>query len=97
MEAFTKALDEDLNVSAAWGEIFEWVRATNKRLAENSLDAKGAASALAAWERLDSVLGLGAKEQRELYSRIPATDAAKRLGISVEHLLEEVAPRWKSN
>ena len=29
-----------------------------------------------------------AKEQRELYSRIPATDAAKRLGISVEHLLE---------
>ena len=69
IEAFTKALDEDLNVSAAWGEIFEWVRATNKRMAENALESKGAASALAAWERLDSVLGLGAKEQ---ITEIPA-------------------------
>ena len=63
IDAFTKALDEDLNVSAAWGEVFDWVRATNKRFADQSLTPGAAAAALAAWEKLDSVLGLGAKAQ----------------------------------
>lgn len=27
---FTDALDDDLNISAAWGAIFEWVRQTNR-------------------------------------------------------------------
>jgi len=33
---FTAALDDDLNISAAWAAVFEWVRETNRRLAENS-------------------------------------------------------------
>lgn len=61
VEQFTKAMDEDLNVSAAWGHIFEWVRATNKALAENSVTAETAAGHLAAWQKLDAVLGVGAK------------------------------------
>ena len=61
IDQFAKSLDEDLNVSAAWGHIFEWVRATNKAIAENALTQQGAAANLAAWERLDSVLGVGAK------------------------------------
>ena len=61
LEQFTNALDEDLNVAAAWGHIFEWVRATNKSISENALSAKQAAAHLAAWERMDSVLGIGAK------------------------------------
>ncbi|HMP81768.1 MAG TPA: cysteine--tRNA ligase [Verrucomicrobiota bacterium] len=62
---FTAALDDDLNISGAWGVVFEWVRETNRRLAENSLSVAEAASALAAWERIDSVLGIGAKVQSE--------------------------------
>jgi cysteinyl-tRNA synthetase len=42
---FTAALNEDLNVSAAWGAVFDWVRETNRLLA--------------AWIKLDSVFGLG--------------------------------------
>ncbi|HEX7861068.1 MAG TPA: cysteine--tRNA ligase [Verrucomicrobiae bacterium] len=61
LDQFTHALDEDLNVSSAWGHIFEWVRATNKSLAENALSPAQAAAHLAAWERIDSVLGIGTK------------------------------------
>ncbi len=57
--AFTAALDDDLNVSAAWGTVFEWVHEINRRLAANKLSAGQAAGALAAWEQVDSVLGLG--------------------------------------
>jgi cysteinyl-tRNA synthetase len=58
--AFTAALDDDLNVSAAWGAIFDWVRETNKALAANALSTEQAANALAVWNQVDGVLGLGA-------------------------------------
>jgi cysteinyl-tRNA synthetase len=60
LASFTDALDDDLNISAAWGTVFEWVRETNRRLAENSLNAADASSALTAWDKIDSVLGVGA-------------------------------------
>ncbi len=56
---FSAALDDDLNISAAWGVAFEWVREMNRRLADNSLSSTKAASALTAWNRIDSVLGIG--------------------------------------
>jgi cysteinyl-tRNA synthetase len=55
---FTAAMDEDLNVSAAWGAIFEWVRENNRLLAAGQLSALQAAAALAAWDKIDAVLGL---------------------------------------
>ncbi len=57
---FTAALEDDLNISAAWAAVFDWVRDTNKALAEGRLTPAQAASALAAWQRVDSVLGVGA-------------------------------------
>jgi len=57
---FTEALDDDLNVSAAWGHIFDWVRATNKALADKSLAPVQAAAQLAAWERIDRVFAMAA-------------------------------------
>ena len=51
-------MDEDLNVSAAWGAIFEWVRENNRLLAAGQLSALQAAAALAAWDKIDAVLGL---------------------------------------
>jgi cysteinyl-tRNA synthetase len=58
----TTALDEDLNVAAAWGHIFEWVRATNKRIADASLTPGQAAAELAGWARLEQVFGIGSQE-----------------------------------
>lgn len=59
IEPFTKALDEDLNVSEAWGVVFGWVRELNRQIAEGKLTASQAASALAAWRKVDEVLAMG--------------------------------------
>jgi cysteinyl-tRNA synthetase len=66
VERFSAALSADLNISAAWAAVFDWVRDTNKRLAENSLKPAEAAAALAAWEKVDSVLGIGTRTEAEI-------------------------------
>ncbi|MDD5141155.1 MAG: cysteine--tRNA ligase [Verrucomicrobiales bacterium] len=79
---FTAAISDDLNISAAWGAVFEWVRETNKKLAENTLSSTDAAVNLAAWEKIDSVLGISVKTETEIPAEILAlaearTDAKK--------------------
>jgi cysteinyl-tRNA synthetase len=69
---FSAALDDDLNISAAWGAVFDWVRETNRQLAENSLNSAQAATALAAWAKIDSVLGIGAMTETEVPAEIVA-------------------------
>ena len=65
LHSFGAALDEDLNVSKAWGLIFEWVSELNRLLAAGQIDAARATTALATWETMDRVLGLGHKEAVE--------------------------------
>lgn len=65
LKDFTEALEDDLNVSRAWAAVFEWVRETNRGLAAGELDAAGAAASLAAWDRVDGVLGLGRRPAGE--------------------------------
>jgi cysteinyl-tRNA synthetase len=77
VKRFTAALDDDLNISAAWGAVFEWVRETNRQLAENSLGAADAAAALATWEKVDSVLGIGTKSGAEIPAEILALAEAR--------------------
>src|SRR5687768_1416939 len=72
VEKFATALDDDLNVSEAWGVVFDWVRETNRRLAASELSNEHAASALAAWVRIDSVFGLGRKQAGEAPAEIAA-------------------------
>ena len=78
VEQFTAALDEDLNIAGAWGAIFEWVRETNRKLAENGLTPAAAAAALAAWERLDTVLGVGVIAEVEVPAEITALLEARQ-------------------
>ncbi|MBI3849465.1 MAG: cysteine--tRNA ligase [Verrucomicrobia bacterium] len=79
---FTDALDEDLNISAAWAAVFDWVRETNKRLVEKSLPPADAAAALAAWEKVNSVLGVGSAAEseapREILALLEARQAARK-------------------
>jgi cysteinyl-tRNA synthetase len=77
IEQFSAALADDLNISAAWAAVFEWVRETNKRLAENSLKPVDAAAALAAWEKVDSVLGIGVKAEAEVPAEIQVLAEAR--------------------
>lgn len=79
---FTAALDNDLNVAAAWGAVFDWVRDTNRRLAAGELDGATAAAALGDWEKVDSVLGIGvvagAEAPAEIVALLEARQAARK-------------------
>jgi len=81
---FTAAISDDLNISAAWGGVFDWVREMNRKLAENSLSVPAAAANLAAWEKIDSVLGVGVKTEMEIPAEIlvlaEARTEAKKAG-----------------
>jgi cysteinyl-tRNA synthetase len=91
IEQFSSALADDLNISAAWASVFEWVRETNswydlqiiaefkdpnadisKLESRKQALAQKAAAALAAWEKIDSVLGIGVKTETEIPAEISA-------------------------
>jgi cysteinyl-tRNA synthetase len=55
---FEDALDDDLNISAALGFLFETIRETNRAMDENKLDAKTAAGWLNWWDRINETLDL---------------------------------------
>src|SRR5439155_1592820 len=50
------ALDDDLNISAALGFLFETIRQTNRAMDESKLDRKTAAGWLSWWNRINQVL-----------------------------------------
>jgi len=53
---FEDALDDDLNISAALGFLFETIRQTNRAMDESKLDGKTAAEWLSWWNRINQVL-----------------------------------------
>lgn len=77
VQEFSDAITDDLNISGAWAAVFNWVRETNKRIAEGSLSTADAASALAAWDKVDTVLGVGAKTEIDIPAEIIALAEAR--------------------
>ncbi|MEP6821314.1 MAG: cysteine--tRNA ligase [Chthoniobacterales bacterium] len=61
-EEFEDALDDDLNISAALGFLFESIRETNRALDDGTLLPEDAQSWLDWWSRIESVLALNADE-----------------------------------
>jgi cysteinyl-tRNA synthetase len=55
---FADALDDDLNISAALGFLFETIRETNRAMDQGEVDSKSAVSWLNWWERVHRVLEL---------------------------------------
>jgi cysteinyl-tRNA synthetase len=55
---FEDALDDDLNISAALGFLFETIRQTNRAMDRNELDAASANAWLSWWKRIDGVLSV---------------------------------------
>jgi cysteinyl-tRNA synthetase len=85
IQRFTQSLYDDLNISAAWAVVFEWVRETNKRIAESrdgGMSAAEAAAALTVWDKVDSVLGIGAPAEAgapaEIVVLLEARQAARK-------------------
>jgi cysteinyl-tRNA synthetase len=60
-QKFEEALDDDLNISAALGFLFESIRETNRAMDENKLDAASAKAWLDWWKRINTVLDLEAE------------------------------------
>jgi cysteinyl-tRNA synthetase len=60
-EQFLGALDEDLNISAAMGQLFERIRETNSRMDQGALPPAEAAALLQEWQRVNSVLAIQAE------------------------------------
>jgi cysteinyl-tRNA synthetase len=61
-DEFANALDNDLNISAALGILFESIRETNRRLDAGELSAVEARSWLDWWNRIDKVLALSPEQ-----------------------------------
>lgn len=77
LATFFCALDDDLNISAALGGIFDFIRETNKRLA--TLSPQEAAAILAAWEKADAVFALG----------LPHASAGQTVPPQIQQLLAD--------
>ena len=69
-EAFEDALDDDLNISAALGSLFESIRDTNRAMDQNEMDAASARAWLNWWKRINTVLALESEADADI--RIPA-------------------------
>lgn len=62
-DGFAAALDDDLNISAALGHLFEQIRESNREL-DTGIDSARALSWLEWWGRINSVLALEATETK---------------------------------
>jgi cysteinyl-tRNA synthetase len=60
---FEDALDDDLNISAALGLLFETIRETNRAMDQNKLEAASANEWLNWWNHINNVLGLEPEEK----------------------------------
>ncbi|HEY2329426.1 MAG TPA: DALR domain-containing protein, partial [Verrucomicrobiae bacterium] len=77
LKQFSEALNDDLNVSAVWAVIFDWVRETNRQIATDALTAVEAATALATWANFDRVIGLDLRHSDNLPEEILALANAR--------------------
>ncbi len=57
-QQFEEALDDDLNISAALGFLFESIRETNRTMDQNEMDTATANAWLDWWKRINTVLNL---------------------------------------
>ena len=61
--AFEYALDDDLNISAAFGYLFESIRETNRVFDRNEMDPASATAWLDWWKQINTVLDLEAEAE----------------------------------
>ena len=78
-DTFEQALDDDLNISAALGYLFESIRDTNRALDRNQLRPPTAQAWLSWWNRINSVLQLQKDESTAIPPEIAEIVEARRI------------------
>src|SRR5438552_957878 len=76
---FEEALDDDLNISAALGFLFETIRETNRAMDKNKLDAKTAVAWLNWWDQINKVVDF-ASDGAEVPEEVAKLVDARSLG-----------------
>ncbi|HXT41539.1 MAG TPA: cysteine--tRNA ligase [Candidatus Angelobacter sp.] len=87
---FADALDDDLNVSKAWGAIFDWIRELNRSIAGGKLSRDQAATAIVTWKLVDSVFGLSFRPESSL--RMSEAKGIVPFGLLIDLAGETSAP-----
>jgi cysteinyl-tRNA synthetase len=72
LAGFEEALDDDLNISAALGVVFDFIRDINRLKAENKLSTEERDQALATIRRIDTVLNFTYEQKQDLDAEIEA-------------------------
>jgi len=72
LREFEEALDDDLNISASLGKVFDYIRDINRLKAENALSKKEADRAIEAIEKVDKVLDLMQRDEESIDDEIEA-------------------------
>ena len=75
--SFADALDDDLNISAALGVLFDRIRETNRALDTSELNPAAARACLDWWENLDRILAVSAMGTDPLPTEISALAEAR--------------------
>src|SRR5256714_3937800 len=80
-QEFEEALDDDLNISAALGFLFETIRETNRAMDKSKLDGKTAVAWLKWWDRINQTLNFesGGAELPEEVKKLAEARAEARL------------------
>ncbi len=86
---FEDALDDDLNVSAALGFLFESIRETNRAMDKNELSPPTAKAWLNWWNKVDSVLQLNKNEAESIPGEVTALVEERRAA--------RTAKEWKKS
>src|SRR5581483_3714226 len=79
-EKFEDALDDDLNISAALGYLFESIRETNRAMDEDKLDGASAKAWMDWWKRINTVLDL--ERETEITVPVEVSQLAEQREIS---------------
>lgn len=98
LEKFFAALDDDLNISGAFGHLFDLIRETNKAMDEQKLAEEQAARLLDEWKQVQTVLALepeSADVPAEILALVEERQAARlaRDWKKSDELRDEIAAR----
>ncbi len=99
IKGFETNLDDDLNISGALGEVFDFIREINRLKAEGNLSLEEKEKALKTLERMDGVLGFLMKDEGDLEAEV--MDAIERRNAArkakdfslADHIRDELLER----
>src|SRR5207244_9623216 len=82
IDNFCEALDDNLNISAALGQLFDLITQTNRAIDDRALSPGSAHRILDRWGELNSILQVGRSIRVEARDQLKVTDRADAVVVS---------------